>query len=83
MTGMSGSTKREQIEAVLARIRPLFQADGVDLQLLDVRADGASVRVTGLCDECRSASFNCHAGLEALLREQVDEFGCLQLVTTM
>jgi hypothetical protein len=40
--------ERTRIEAVLNRIRPLLQADGANIELVDVRSDGVSVRLIGL-----------------------------------
>lgn len=70
-----------RVETALARIRPLLQADGVDVELVEVRENSASVRLTGLCSTCGAASLNLHTGLEAMLREEVQGFGELRLVT--
>jgi Fe-S cluster biogenesis protein NfuA len=56
--------KDERIATVLNRIRPLLRADGVDLELVEVRDDGASVRLTGLCVRCGTVPLNVHTGLE-------------------
>ena len=40
---------REQVESVLGRIRPLMQADGGDIELVDVTGNNAHVRLTGMC----------------------------------
>ncbi len=72
--------EREHIEAVLSRIRPLLQADGADVELVDVREDCISVRFTGLCDRCATAQLSMHTGLSELLREEIPTFGELRLV---
>jgi DNA-binding NtrC family response regulator len=74
------SFRHGQIEAVLARIRPPLQADGVDIELIDVRDDGASVRVSGLPSKCASAPLSIHTGLVELLREAIPGFAELQVV---
>jgi len=71
---------RARIEAVLDRIRPLLQTDGVDVELIDVRDDVASVRFTGLCSQCGGAALTMHTGLSELLRQEIPEFGELRLV---
>ena len=38
---------RERVEAVLERIRPMMQADGGDIELVDVHGNSAHVRLTG------------------------------------
>jgi Fe-S cluster biogenesis protein NfuA len=74
--------KREQIQTALNRIRPLLRADGVDVELVEVRDNSASVRLTGLCVQCGTGPLNFHTGLEQLLREEIEECGDLQLTTT-
>jgi len=72
--------ERARIEAVLNRFRPLLLPDGVDIELVDVRPDGASIRLTGLSADCHSASLNLHTGLSEILREEIPEFGELRIV---
>jgi Fe-S cluster biogenesis protein NfuA len=71
--------ERARIEAVLNEIRPLLQADGADVELVDVQDDGASVRFTGLCSQCGTAPLTLHTGLSEFLREEIPEFGELRL----
>jgi Fe-S cluster biogenesis protein NfuA len=46
------TAERKPIKTVLNRIRPLLQADGGEVELVEVRDNGASVRLTGLCVQC-------------------------------
>jgi Fe-S cluster biogenesis protein NfuA len=71
---------RESIEAVLARIRPFMQADGGDIELIDVGDRSAGVRLTGMCAGCPSAHMTLYLGVEAAIREAVPEFDTLRLV---
>jgi Fe-S cluster biogenesis protein NfuA len=71
---------REQIEAVLERVRPFLQADGGDIQVIEVDGRSAGVRLTGACAHCPSAHMTLHVGIEAALREEVPEFETLRLV---
>ena len=70
---------REQIQAVLDRVRPFLQADGGDVELVEVDDNSASVRLTGTCAGCPSAPMTLHLGLEAALREEVPGFEVLRL----
>jgi Fe-S cluster biogenesis protein NfuA len=72
--------ERGHIEAVLSRIRPLLQADGADVELIDVGEGSVSVRFSGLCVHCGGASLTMHTGLSDLLRLEIPEFGELRLV---
>ncbi len=70
----------EQVEAVLARIRPLLQADGGDIEVVEVQGNNAKVRLTGMCAGCPSAHLTLHLGIESALREEIRDFGQLILV---
>jgi Fe-S cluster biogenesis protein NfuA len=40
---------KEKVEAALAKIRPNLQADGGDVELVDVTGGIVKVRLTGAC----------------------------------
>ena len=48
---------KERIESVLLRIRPFLQADGGDIELIDLEGNSALVRLTGVCATCPSAQW--------------------------
>ena len=70
----------QAILAVLNRIRPIRQADGMSVELLDVQDKNARIRLTGLCARCSSAPLMLQSGLEEELRREIRDFGELQLV---
>lgn len=65
---------REQVEAVVARIRPAVQADGGDLHLLDVdEATGVvTVELSGACVSCPASTVTLKAGIERILKDKVE-----------
>lgn len=65
---------RNRVEEILNLIRPAVQADGGDLELVDV-SDGGVVRVRfhGACVGCPSSTMTLQAGIERNLRERVPE----------
>ena len=71
---------RDQIETVLGRIRPLMQADGGDIVLVDVRGNNAHVRLTGMCAGCPSAHMTLYMGVEMALRDEIKDFAELVVV---
>ena len=71
---------REQVESVLGRVRPFLQADGGDIELVDVDGNSADVRLTGMCAGCPSALMTLHVGVELALREEIAEFETLRLL---
>ena len=71
---------KERVEAVLDRIRPLMQADGGDIELVNVNGNDAQVRLTGMCSGCPSAHMTLYMGVEMALREEIKEFEQLQVL---
>lgn len=71
-TGESASALRQQVEQVLALIRPAVQSDGGDLELVDVSTDGVvAVRLHGACVGCPSSEMTLQAGIERNLKQRV------------
>ncbi len=63
---------REQVEKVLDEIRPSLQADGGDVELLDVTEEGiVKVRLTGACGGCPFATMTLKGGIERILKQEV------------
>jgi Fe-S cluster biogenesis protein NfuA len=71
---------RERIQTVLDRVRPFLQADGGDVELVDVHGNDAEVRLTGMCAGCPSAHATLHLGIETALRDAIAGFGQIQVV---
>ncbi len=72
---------REKIEAALKDIRPMLQADGGDVELVDVTEDGVvKVRMTGACGGCPMAQVTLSQGIERRLREAVPELKAVEAV---
>lgn len=70
----------EQAESVLGRVRPFLQADGGDIELVNVNGNSADVRLTGMCAGCPSALMTLHAGVEFALRDEIAGFEALRRV---
>ena len=64
---------REKVEAALARIRPALQADGGDVELIDVREGVVSVRLIGACGCCPMSTMTLRNGIERILKQDVPE----------
>lgn len=64
---------REKIEAALGKIRPALQADGGDVELVDVKDGTALVRLTGACGGCPMATMTLRVGVERIIRQEVPE----------
>jgi len=64
---------REQVEAVINEIRPMLQADGGDIELVDVEDGVVKVRLRGACAGCPGAQMTLKMGVERRLKEKVPE----------
>ncbi len=62
---------RTDVEMVLEKIRPALQADGGDVELVDVQGGVVKVRLTGACGGCPMASVTLKNGIEALLKKEI------------
>lgn len=68
------TTMREEVEAALDTVRPALQADGGNVELVDVTDDGVvSVRLTGACAGCPMSTMTLKMGIERTLRERVPQ----------
>ena len=64
---------REKVEAALAQIRPALQADGGDVELVEVNDGTVKVKLTGHCAGCPMAAMTLKAGIERVVKERVPE----------
>ncbi|MDR1083274.1 MAG: NifU family protein [Deltaproteobacteria bacterium] len=62
---------KEQVEAVLGKVRPALVADGGDIQLVDVKDGVVSVRLVGACCGCPMAQETLKHGVERVLRDEI------------
>ena len=68
------SDVRERVQSVINLIRPAVQADGGDIELVDVTSEGVvQIRFHGACHGCPSSTMTLHMGIERNLREKVPE----------
>lgn len=64
---------REKVEAALAKVRPSLQADGGDVELVDVKDGVVSVKLTGACGGCPMATLTLQHGIQRILQEEVPD----------
>lgn len=62
----------EEVKKVLDLIRPNLQADGGDVELLEVTEDGVvKVKLVGACGHCPMSTMTLKMGIERTLKEKV------------
>jgi len=64
---------KEQIEKALSKIRPALQADGGDVELVDIKDGIVKVRLTGACGGCPMSQMTLKMGIERHLKKEVPE----------
>ena len=64
---------KEKVEAALAKIRPMLQADGGDVELVEVEGGVVKLRLKGSCAGCPVAAMTLKQGIERVLKEQIPE----------
>ncbi|MDP2661068.1 MAG: NifU family protein [Dehalococcoidia bacterium] len=65
---------REKVEQALTLIRPALNADGGDVELVEVTEEGvAKVRLTGACGGCPMSQMTLQMGIERVLKREVPE----------
>lgn len=70
-----------RVGRVLQQIRPAIQADGGDVELIDVTDAGlVRVRFHGACVGCPSSAMTLKTGLEHTLRERIPEVVSVEAV---
>ncbi len=64
---------QEKVAKVIEEIRPMLQADGGDVELVEVEDSGVvKLRLQGACAGCPGAQMTLKNGIERMLREKVD-----------
>lgn len=64
---------QQRINEVLNRVRPALQADGGDVELVDVNDGVVSVKLTGACGSCPMSTMTLKMGVERTLKEAIPE----------
>jgi rhodanese-related sulfurtransferase/Fe-S cluster biogenesis protein NfuA/glutaredoxin len=70
---LEGDALIARVREVLESCRPLVQADGGDIELLDVIDDTVGVRLTGNCIDCPSSQATLKQGIERRLKQQIPQ----------
>ena len=66
------NTINERIEAALQKIRPSLQADGGNVEFVEMDDNGVvKVRLTGACGGCPMSQMTLKQGIEAYVRKKI------------
>ena len=64
---------RENVEAVLDKIRPSLMRDGGNVELVDVNDGTVQLRLTGACAGCPMSTMTLKMGIERILKQEIPE----------
>jgi Fe-S cluster biogenesis protein NfuA len=65
---------KEKVEKVLEEVRPSLQADGGNVELVEITDEGiVRVRLTGACGCCPMSTYTLKVGIEQKLKEKIPE----------
>lgn len=70
---VQGVNVHEQVAEVIEIIRPAIQADGGDINLLDIDVETGivTVELTGACVSCPASTVTMKAGIERIMKDRV------------
>jgi Fe-S cluster biogenesis protein NfuA len=71
---------KEKVSAELDKIRPSLQADGGDVELVDVVEGVVKVRLKGACAGCPMSTMTIKNGIERYLKQQIPEVKSVEQV---
>ena len=72
--------EKEQVQRVIDKIRPSLQADGGDVELVEIDGDVVKVRLQGACAGCPMSQMTLKNGIERLLKQEIPEVSSVESV---
>lgn len=75
---------RDKVEAALNKVRPMLQADGGDVELVEVTDKGiVKVRLTGRCKTCPMSQQTLRNSVERIVLREVRGIKAVEAVTAV
>lgn len=71
---------KEKVQTAIEKIRPMLQADGGDVELVDVEEGVVKVRLQGACAGCPMSQMTLKNGIEKILRQEIPEVESVESV---
>jgi Fe-S cluster biogenesis protein NfuA len=71
----------EKVKEVIDQVKPALQADGGDIELIEVTPEGVvRVRLQGACRGCPGAAMTLKMGVERMLKSKIPEVKAVENV---
>lgn len=74
------SDLKQRVQESLENVRPALQADGGDVELVDVVDGVVKVRLQGACHGCPMAAMTLQMGIESMLKKDIPEIKSVEAV---
>jgi len=71
---------KEKVQKVIDKIRPSLQADGGDVELIDVVDGIVTVKLQGACAGCPMSQMTLKNGIERLVKKELPEIKSVERV---
>ena len=69
---------KEKVQKVIDKIRPSLQADGGDVELIDVVNGIVTVKLQGACAGCPMSQMTLKNGIERLVMQEIPEIKAVE-----
>jgi Fe-S cluster biogenesis protein NfuA len=71
---------KDQIQEMIERIRPALQADGGDVEFVEVQDGVVKLRLKGACAGCPMSQMTLKHGIERFLKQEIPEVKSVESV---
>jgi Fe-S cluster biogenesis protein NfuA len=71
---------KERVQKIIDKIRPSLQADGGDVELIDVVDGVVTVKLQGACAGCPMSQMTLKNGIERLVKQEIPEIKSVEKV---
>ncbi len=71
---------KTRVQEALNKIRPMLQADGGDIELMDVAEKVVKVKLTGACGCCPMSQMTLQMGVQRAIKDAVPEIERVEAV---
>ena len=73
-------TLKERVQRAIAEIRPNLQADGGDIELIDIEDGIVKVKLKGACAGCPMSAMTVQWGVENFLKKKIPEVAKVEAI---
>ncbi|MFW5958186.1 MAG: NifU family protein [Desulfosalsimonas sp.] len=73
-------SNNDQVQSVIDKIRPSLQADGGDVELVEVEDGVVKVRLQGACAGCPMSQMTLKNGIERILKQELPDVKSVESV---